>query len=463
MGFIPNQFNLFSFILTIIINTVYIFFKNKKSLVWPFTVNTLIINVIIGFIIYLFSLKESNSDTSIYFLIILITVSLITILSSIFLWIKHLAETRKLQTVFNIFVTLFMVAISFLFYQSNTFNKGIIDFSIKRVQVLEDKLGGEKNLKCNQSETFKKISHSVVRIVGGVAEGSGFVVNDNGYIVTNFHVIETEPAPKVVFFDSTMEVPEILYTNRNADLAILKVMKKLPAINWTNSNIANATDEVLLFGYPFGGDLYGSVTVSKGLLSAKRKIIDQGLEYLQTDATLNPGMSGGPMTTICGDFIGINTLGSAGMGMAISSNSFKQKYLEMSSSKEPLKDLIKVDFKPNESPLETVKAFYNYIKIRKLDKAYELLTDNFLEGGSFEQWKKGYAPNLDTTVIKIEVDPKKENIVNVKLATKDLLGDQFIRKYFEGTWEVKEIDRNLKLWWPQIKEIKEPDFTWFYE
>jgi len=257
--------------------------------------------------------------------------------------------------------------------------------------------------------------------------------------------------------------PVILYADKNADLAVLKIGKKIPAINWGNSDYLNPTEEILVLGYPLGGSLSGEATVKKGYLSAKRRVRDKGLEFLQTDSTLNQGMSGGPMITVCGDFVGINTLGTSGMGFAISSNSFKQKYLEMIASNEPLKDIKVITFNPNESPLDAVRSFYNYIKIRKLDKAFTLLGEKFVKGMTFENWKRGYQPNLDTSIIKIENNPEKDNLVNVKLSTKDLIEDQIVYKYFEGWWEVKEVDGNLKLWWPEIKEVKEPNWIWFYE
>ena len=360
-----------------------------------------------------------------------------------------------------------MLIAGYFFYSQNQqlqkINNRLTDIEDKRLKLIEDKFGGEKSLKCNESETVKKVRSSVVRVIGGEAEGSGFVINDDGYVLTNFHVIEFQPSPKIIFSDNTFETVEILYADKNADLAVLKINKQLPAINWGNSDYLNPAEEILALGYPFGGDLSGEATVKKGYLSAKRRIRDKGLEFLQTDSTLNPGMSGGPMITVCGEFVGINTLGTAGMGLAISSNSFKQKYLEMIASKEPLKDIRQITFDPNNSPLDAVSAFYNYIKIRKLDKAFALLDDKFLRGATFENWKRGYEPNLDTSLIKIENDVEKENVVNIKLATKDLVGDQIIYKYFEGWWEVKEIDGSLKLWWPDIKEIKDPDIMWFYE
>jgi len=281
--------------------------------------------------------------------------------------------------------------------------------------------------------------------------------------LTNFHVIEFQPSPKIIFSDNTFETVNILYADKNADLAVLKIDKKIPAIDWGNSDYLNPTEEILVLGYPLGGSLSGEATVKKGYLSAKRRVRDKGLEFLQTDSTLNPGMSGGPMITVCGDFVGINTLGTSGMGLAISSNSFKQKYLEMIASNEPLKDIKQIVFDPNKSPLDAVKAFYNYIKIRKLDKAFTLLGEKFVKGMTFENWKRGYQPNLDTSIIKIENNPEKDNLVNVKLSTKDLIEDQIVYKYFEGWWEVKEVDGNLKLWWPEIKEVKEPNWFWFYK
>ena len=368
----------------------------------------------------------------------------------------------------NIVIIVALLIVAYLLYSQNkqlqNINSRLTDIEEKRLKLIEDKFGGERSLNCSESETVKKVRSSVVRVIGGEAEGSGFMVNDNGFILTNFHVIEFEPSPKIMFSDNTFETPVILYADKNADLAVLRVIKKIPAIVWGNSDYLNPTDEVLALGFPFGSQIPGDVSVKKGSLSAKRRVKDKGgLEFLQTDSTLNPGMSGGPLITVCGEFVGINTAGTEGIGLAISSNSFKQKYLEMIASNEPLKDIKQITFDPNKSPLAAVEAFYNYIKIRKLDKAYALLGDKFLEGATFENWKKGYAPNLDTSVIKIENDPEKENVLNIKLSTKDLIGDEIEYKYFEGWWEVKEIDGNLKLWWPQIKEVKNPDWLWFYE
>jgi hypothetical protein len=252
--------------------------------------------------------------------------------------------------------------------------------------------------------------------------------------------------------------------DKNADLAILKVTKNLPVISWGSPEELNPAEELLAIGFPMGGQLTGEASVDKGALSGRRKSKDVGVEYLQTDITYTGGVSGGPMVNICGEVEGINTAGLSGLGLAISSKSILQKWLEMTNSKEDvLKDIQRITFDPDASSLDTVKAFYNYLKARKMDKAFELISDNYKRGYSFNTWKKGYESLLDTTVIKIEEDPKTKNRINVKLTTKDMVDDEIVYKYFEGYWDVKEVVNRWQLWEPKIKEVKEPDYMWFYD
>ncbi|MDO8459957.1 MAG: hypothetical protein Q7S74_02520, partial [Nanoarchaeota archaeon] len=204
-------------------------------------------------------------------------------------------------------------------------------------------------------------------------------------------------------------------------------------------------------------------SVNKGSLSARRRSKDVGVEYLQTDITLTPGVSGGPMVNICGEVEGINTAGLSGLGLAISADSIKQKWLEMATTKDSLKDIKRITFDDTTSGEFAVATFYNYLKVRKLDKAFELLSDNFMEGHGFDYWKGGYASLLDTTVIKIEDDKKVKDRVTIKLSTKDMVDDEIVYKYFDGYWDVKNIDGKWRLWDPEIKEVENPDYLWFYE
>src|SRR3989338_10107804 len=124
-------------------------------------------------------------------------------------------------------------------------------------------------------------------------------------------------------------------------------------------------------------------------------------------------MGGGPMTDIWGRVVGINKSGTTGMGMAISANDIETNLSYLKNSKEPLKDIKIITFNPNQSPLDAVTTFYNYIKMKKMEKAFGLLGEKFLAGGDYENWVKGYTPNLDTSVLKIETDEENKDLVKV--------------------------------------------------
>lgn len=345
-----------------------------------------------------------------------------------------------------------------------------LGFAVNRINTLENKLtkieaklGGPEKIGCNEKDSIEKVRQSVVRIVGGEGEGSGFAIKDGGVILTNFHVIEFEPSPKVILPDNSFQTAEILMADKNADLAIIKINKNLPVISWGDPKELNPAEELLAIGFPLGGTLVGEASVNKGSLSGRRRSKDVGVEYLQTDTTLTPGVSGGPMINICGEVMAINTAGLSGLGLGISADSIKQKWLEMSTADDSLKDIKKITFDDTTSAEFAVATFYNYLKVRKLEKAFEILSDNFKQGHGFNYWKQGYESLLDTTVIKIEEDKDKKDRVKVKLATKDMVDDEIVYKYFEGYWDVKNIDGKWRLWDPEIKEVGNPDFLWFYE
>jgi serine protease Do len=156
--------------------------------------------------------------------------------------------------------------------------------------------------------------------------GSGFIIDPSGYIVTNNHVIEGADEITVRLHDDTELKAVLVGTDDKTDLALLKVEPKqpLPAVDWGNSDETRIGDWVLAIGNPFG--LGGSVTA--GIVSARQRDINAGPydDFIQTDASINRGNSGGPMFNMDGMVIGINTAiyspsgGSVGIGFAIPSN-----------------------------------------------------------------------------------------------------------------------------------------------
>jgi serine protease Do len=156
--------------------------------------------------------------------------------------------------------------------------------------------------------------------------GSGFIVDGSGYIVTNNHVIEDADEVTVILHDDTNLKAKIIGHDAKTDIALLKVeaSKPLPFVKFGDSDKSRVGDWVVAIGNPFG--LGGTVT--QGIISARARDIQSGPydDYLQTDASINRGNSGGPMFNMAGEVIGVNTAifspsgGSIGIGFAIPSS-----------------------------------------------------------------------------------------------------------------------------------------------
>ncbi|WP_207457806.1 DegQ family serine endoprotease [Azospirillum sp. SYSU D00513] len=157
------------------------------------------------------------------------------------------------------------------------------------------------------------------------ALGSGFIIDGSGFVVTNNHVVSEASEIAVILHDGTRLDATLVGSDAATDLALLKVDsdRPLPATNWGDSDQVRVGDWVVAIGNPFG--LGGSVTA--GILSARARDIQQGPydDYLQTDASINRGNSGGPLFNVDGQVIGINTAiysptgGSVGIGFAVPS------------------------------------------------------------------------------------------------------------------------------------------------
>jgi serine protease Do len=156
--------------------------------------------------------------------------------------------------------------------------------------------------------------------------GSGFIIDPSGYIVTNNHVIENSDQITVSLQDGTQLPAKLVGRDVKTDLALLKVnpRKPLPATHFGDSDHARIGDWVIAIGDPFG---IGS-TVTAGIVSARNRNINAGPydDFIQTDAPINRGNSGGPLFNMDGDVIGINSQiytpsgGSVGIGFSIPSN-----------------------------------------------------------------------------------------------------------------------------------------------
>ncbi|MEQ6202627.1 DegQ family serine endoprotease [Sulfitobacter sp. HNIBRBA2951] len=157
------------------------------------------------------------------------------------------------------------------------------------------------------------------------ALGSGFVISEDGYVVTNNHVIEGADEITIEFFTGSELVAKVIGTDPNTDIALLKVEADgpLPFVSFGDSDAARVGDWVIAMGNPLGQGF----SVSAGIVSARNRALSGSYDdYIQTDAAINRGNSGGPLFNMDGDVIGVNTAilspngGSIGIGFSMAAN-----------------------------------------------------------------------------------------------------------------------------------------------
>ena len=200
----------------------------------------------------------------------------------------------------------------------------------------------QTNLQFSLIEIFEKTEESVVQVnvrtADGISKpgnmGSGFVYSEDGYIITNNHVVDDAGVVTITFLDGESYTAKIIGTDPDLDLAVLKVemgSTYLQPIPIGDSSQLKVGEQLTAIGNPFG--LSGSMT--SGIISQLGRLLPQDSGYsipdvIQTDAAINPGNSGGPLLNMKGEVVGINTaIQSAtgeftGVGFAVPSNTVKK-------------------------------------------------------------------------------------------------------------------------------------------
>ena len=204
------------------------------------------------------------------------------------------------------------------------------------------------------TKAFQKVAPAVVTVsTKGVATfngffqqevegiGSGFIINEDGYILTNYHVIEGAKEVSVTLSDNTTVSAKVVNYDANQDVAMLKITDenvKVPAVaELGDSNALQQGEEVIAIGTPLSADL--SQTVTNGIVSALNRNVETEsgvvLNLIQTNASINPGNSGGPLVNTKGQVVGINTMkmsgeNTEGIGFAIPINDISDKIESLS-------------------------------------------------------------------------------------------------------------------------------------
>lgn len=195
--------------------------------------------------------------------------------------------------------------------------------------------------------------------------GSGVVVDKNGYILTNNHVVEKATRIKVKFTNDSNEYDaKVVGTDVDTDLAVIKVDKKnLVAAKIGNSDALQVGDWAVAIGSPFGFD----ATVTAGIVSALSRDIPGETKsfqhFIQTDAAINPGNSGGPLANINGEVIGINTMiasrsgGNQGIGFAMPINTAVKVYNSIIKTGHVTRGSIGISFRESPNHKELLKVY----------------------------------------------------------------------------------------------------------
>jgi len=181
--------------------------------------------------------------------------------------------------------------------------------------------------------------------------GSGFVINADGYVITNYHVVAGAAEIRVKLADGR-EVPgKVVGGDEKTDLALLKVEATgLPVIPLGDSARLEVGEPVMAIGNPFGLEQ----TVTTGIVSATGRTIGAGPydDFIQTDASINPGNSGGPLINARGEVIGVNTAiasgtgGSVGIGFAIPTNLVKPVVTQLATSGHVVRGWLGISIQP---------------------------------------------------------------------------------------------------------------------
>jgi serine protease Do len=269
---------------------------------------------------------------------------------------------KKIRIVFIVYFVLFS---GIIFAQNKETSFVEVAKKVEPAVVNIDTKTKLQEIGLNNEDSVNNLTRQQTRPVFAV--GSGFIVDSKGFIITNAHVVEDSTKVTIRLQNGEQYVASIVGTDEETDLAVLKIDagKELPTLKLGDSNAIQVGDWVLAIGSPFGLEQ----TVTAGIISKVQRetpVSTPFQKFIQTDAAINRGNSGGPLVNLNGDVIGINSQiatsdgNSSGIGFALPSNEANYVYKQILANGKVKRGYLGV-------VLESVKA--EYAKVYELPEA----------------------------------------------------------------------------------------------
>ena len=253
------------------------------------------------------------------------------------------------------------------------------------VQTVGEVTGVGKSYDYSLIDIFEKSEESVVQVnvLRGESEGgmgSGFVYSEDGYVITNHHVVKDAQKVTVTFLDGEAYIGDVIGRDQDLDIAVVKVSPSntyLQPIKIGDSSKLKVGERIAAIGNPFG--LSGSMT--SGIVSQIGRLLPQESGYsipdvIQTDAAINPGNSGGPLINMKGEVVGINTaIQSAtgefsGIGFAVPSNTVKKVVpvlIEKGEFRHPWMGISGTDVDPELAEVRELKSSKGFLVVSVIE------------------------------------------------------------------------------------------------
>ena len=252
-------------------------------------------------------------------------------------------------------------------------------------EAVGEAVGIERGYEYSLIDIFEKSEESIVQVsvLRGESEGgmgSGFVYSDEGYVITNQHVVQDAQKVMITFLDGEAYIGNVVGSDRDLDIAVVKVEPTntyLQPIKIGDSSELKVGEKIAAIGNPFG--LSGSMTA--GIVSQMGRLLPQETGYsipdvIQTDAAINPGNSGGPLINMKGEVVGINTaIQSAtgefsGIGFAVPSNTVKKVVpvlIENGEFKHPWMGISGTDVDPELAEVRELKSSKGFLVVSVIE------------------------------------------------------------------------------------------------